>query len=296
MAVEDPFDPERTSQLGFLCVKSMLLTGFDAPVEQVMYLDRTMQGPELLQAIARVNRTSAGKTHGLVVDYFGLADKLAEALAVYVGGEVAGRLDPREPTSYRSSKGATAASSSTSVTSGSPILRDQVEDALQALEDPRVRARFRVLLDQFLSSLDTVLPRAAALPYLNDAKLLAAIGQHARNRLARPAAVAVRSRAQDRRTDRQTPECPGCLEQDRARLDSRRGIQPTTSSRRPSARAAASEMEHALRYHITVNEASDPVHYRSLADRLEGILERFAGHWDELAAELRVLIAEVRED
>ena len=39
-------------------MKSMLLTGFDAPMEQVLYLDRFMQGHELLQAIARVNRTA----------------------------------------------------------------------------------------------------------------------------------------------------------------------------------------------------------------------------------------------
>jgi len=61
----------------------MLLTGFDAPIEQVMYLDRGMKGHELLQAIARVNRTNTGKTHGLVVDYYGVGHHLKEALIVY---------------------------------------------------------------------------------------------------------------------------------------------------------------------------------------------------------------------
>ena len=253
----------------------MLLTGFDAPVEQVMYLDRTMQGPELLQAIARVNRTSAGKTHGLVVDYFGLADKLAEALAVYVGGEVAGALTPvadqlpvlegrhRRIIEYLGDRGVTD-------------LRVQVEDALQALEEPRVRARFRVLLDQFLSSLDTVLPRAAALPYINDAKLLAAIAQHARNRLRDPQLSlfgAGRKIAEliDRHLRAQGVsskiEPISILD-----AEFNRHVEQT-----PSTRAAASEMEHALRYHITVNEASDPVHYQSLADRLEGILSASRG-------------------
>src|SRR4051812_43210738 len=74
-------DPEKQHGLAFLCVKSMLLTGFDAPVEQVLYLDRPMKGAELLQAIARVNRTYPGKGCGLVVDYCGVARNLAAALA-----------------------------------------------------------------------------------------------------------------------------------------------------------------------------------------------------------------------
>ena len=70
----------------------MLLTGFDAPVEQVMYLDRGMKGHELLQAIARVNRTADGKTHGLVVDYYGVGHHLTEALAAYNADDIEGAL------------------------------------------------------------------------------------------------------------------------------------------------------------------------------------------------------------
>ena len=79
----------------------MLLTGFDAPVEQVLYLDRPIQAHELLQAIARVNRTRARKAAGLVVDYFGVARHLAEALAVYAAEDVEGaltRLEDEIPT------------------------------------------------------------------------------------------------------------------------------------------------------------------------------------------------------
>jgi type I restriction enzyme R subunit len=65
----------------FLIVKSMLLTGFDAPVEQMLYLDRSMQGAELLQAIARVNRPAAGKQCGYVIDYAGVTRHLTRALA-----------------------------------------------------------------------------------------------------------------------------------------------------------------------------------------------------------------------
>ena len=61
----------------------MLLTGFDAPVEQVLYLDRAIRDLELLQAIARVNRPARLKTIGLVVDYAGVSRHLDAALSAY---------------------------------------------------------------------------------------------------------------------------------------------------------------------------------------------------------------------
>src|SRR5439155_2166708 len=82
--------PLAEDPLAFLCVKSMLLTGFDAPVEQVMYLDRSMRDHELLQAIARVNRTKSGKDNGLVVDYYGVAKNLKKALDAYSEEDVRG--------------------------------------------------------------------------------------------------------------------------------------------------------------------------------------------------------------
>ncbi|PSQ91286.1 MAG: restriction endonuclease subunit R, partial [Proteobacteria bacterium SW_6_67_9] len=76
-------DPDKADPLAFLVVKSMLLTGFDAPIEAVMYLDRPIREAELLQAVARVNRTGHGKQSGIVVDYYGVANHLEEALAAY---------------------------------------------------------------------------------------------------------------------------------------------------------------------------------------------------------------------
>ena len=61
----------------------MLLTGFDAPVEQVLYLDAPLREHTLLQAIARVNRTAEGKTYGLVVDYWGDNRRITDALELF---------------------------------------------------------------------------------------------------------------------------------------------------------------------------------------------------------------------
>ncbi|MBF5067495.1 type I restriction endonuclease subunit R, partial [Salmonella enterica subsp. enterica serovar Istanbul] len=59
---------KKEDPLQILVVCDMLLTGFDAPVEQVMYLDSPLKEHTLLQAIARVNRTADKKTYGLIVD------------------------------------------------------------------------------------------------------------------------------------------------------------------------------------------------------------------------------------
>ena len=72
----DPYDP-----LEIVIVTSKLLTGFDAPILQVMYLDKPMKDHTLLQAICRTNRTyDEGKTNGLIVDYIGIFDNVARAL------------------------------------------------------------------------------------------------------------------------------------------------------------------------------------------------------------------------
>ena len=72
-----------------------LLTGFDVPVEQVMYLDAPLKEHTLLQAIARVNRPCGDeKTYGLVVDYWGVSADLQDALAVFSTTDVQGALTP----------------------------------------------------------------------------------------------------------------------------------------------------------------------------------------------------------
>jgi type I restriction enzyme, R subunit len=80
----NPEDP-----LKLLIVNAMLLTGFDAPVEQAMFLDRPLRRHTLLQAIARTNRTFPGKQHGLVFDYWGVLNDLNAALAEFDPDEVA---------------------------------------------------------------------------------------------------------------------------------------------------------------------------------------------------------------
>jgi type I restriction enzyme R subunit len=75
---KNPEDP-----LELVIVRDMWLTGFDSPSMHTMYVDKTMQGAGLMQAIARVNRTFRDKPGGLIVDYIGVFANLQKALAEY---------------------------------------------------------------------------------------------------------------------------------------------------------------------------------------------------------------------
>lgn len=83
--------PEKLPKI--LIVTEKLLTGYDAPVLYVMYLDKPLKDHALLQAIARVNRPYEGKTCGLIVDYIGIFDNLQRALAFYSKDVRAGLID-----------------------------------------------------------------------------------------------------------------------------------------------------------------------------------------------------------
>ena len=283
--------PEKTDPLAFLIVKSMLLTGFDAPIEGVMYLDRPIREAELLQAIARVNRTGFGKRCGIVVDYYGVARHLKEALAAYADEDVEGAL--------------------ASLKDEVPILRDRYfrvvdlfrQNGIESLEDTeayvtllaseKLRAEFAVKLKAFLSSLDTLLPRPEALPYAGDAKRLAYIYARARNRykdtpvLGRDVGAKVRRLIDEHVISLGVdPKIPPIQLTD-AEFD-------THLSRAASDRAKASEMEHAIRSHIRKHVDEDPVLYRRLSQHLNDILKKLGEQWDELIAQLQSIIDALR--
>ncbi len=283
--------PEKTDPLAFLVVKSMLLTGFDAPIEGVMYLDRPIREAELLQAIARVNRTGFGKRCGIVVDYYGVAQHLKEALAAYADEDVHGAL--------------------TSLKDEIPVLRDRhlrvvdlfrqhgieslddTEACVEALGSEKRRAEFAVKLKAFLASLDTVLPRPEGLPYSGDAKKLAYIYARARNRykdtpvLGKDVGAKVRKLIDDHVISLGIdPKIPPIQLTD---TEFDRHVARTAGDR-----AKASEMEHAIRSHIRKHMDQDPVLYRKLSERLNEIFRALGEQWNEVIAQLQTLIDELR--
>jgi type I restriction enzyme R subunit len=283
--------PEKADPLAFLIVKSMLLTGFDAPIEGVMYLDRPIREAELLQAIARVNRTGFGKRCGIVVDYYGVARHLKEALAAYSEEDVQGAL--------------------ASLKDEVPNLRarhvrvvdlfrrhgvETLEDAeacIELLSNEKLRAEFTVKLKAFLSSLETVLPRSDGLPFVGDAKRLSYLYARARNRykdtpvLGKDVGAKVRKLIDDHVISLGVdPKIPPIQLTD-AEFD-------TQLARVASERAKASEMEHAIRSHISKHTNEDPVLYRKLSQRLNDILKTLGEQWDEIIKQLQKIIDELR--
>jgi type I restriction enzyme R subunit len=280
-------------------VKSMLLTGFDVPVAQVMYLDRLIQQAELLQAIARVNRTAESKDYGLVVDYYGVVDHLTEALAVYAKND--GTLDELAEGSLRSLEEGVGRLADRHARVRQLFVSQDIEPnddpatmeaCVELLEDPALRARFDVDLKKLLVSLDIVLPRPEARPYVADAKLFGRIQ------------VQVRLRYRDQGDGSFNPslyreKVRQLIDEHITVLDLTRKIEPmqitdvdfsAEVAGLPSDRAKASEMEHAARHHIRTHIDEDPARYKKLSERLDEILERLEGQWDQLVLELDGLI------
>ena len=283
--------PNKADPLAFLIVKSMLLTGFDAPIEGVMYLDRPIKEAELLQAIARVNRTGFGKRCGIVVDYYGVANHLREALAAYADEDIEGALS--------------------SIKDEVPVLRDRhlrvvdvlrrqgiesledIEACVNALDSEKVRAEFAVKLKAFLDSLDTVLPRPEGLPFVKDAKRLAYIHARARGRykdlpqLGKDVGAKVRKLIDDHVISLGIdPKIPPIQLTD---ADFEKQL-----SRSVNDRAKASEMEHAIRSHVRKHADEDPVLYRKLSERLNELLKSLGEQWDQLVEQMQKIINELR--
>ncbi|GAA4552750.1 type I restriction endonuclease subunit R [Amycolatopsis samaneae] len=279
--------------VAFLIVRTMLLTGFDAPIEQVMYLDRRLKEADLLQAIARVNRTTEGKAAGFVVDYAGISGHLKAAMEAYAAEDAEGaptdfaaeiaKLEPRRARLRLlfTERGVTPADS-----------RDTIEACVQLLEDDELRARFDGALRKFLSTVDLVMPRPEAKPFLPDARLYAVISKWAR------------SRYQD------STDFDPSLYGDKVRelidrhitaLGVRQVIPPSKITAEdftakvtalPGAKAQASTMEHAIRHHIEVHFNEDPAAYRRLRERLEEILRDYAEQWEQQVFHFQQIVNE----
>ena len=255
--------------LAILVVCDMLLTGFDAPIEQVMYLDAPLKEHTLLQAIARVNRPHGDeKTYGLVVDYWGVSAKLQDALAIFSTTDVQGALTPSVDELPRlQSRHAAAMRFFQAVADPNDL-----NACVQVLEPEDVRAASDLAFRRFSQSMDMLLPDRRALAYNSDLRWLGKIRG------------AARARYRDDRLD-----LSGCGEKVRKLIADAvvaDGIQilvkevqlfsPEFEEKVEALRtdeAKASEMEHAIRHEISVRLEENPAFYQSLRERLEAIIE-----------------------
>lgn len=275
----------------FLIVKDMLLTGFDAPIAQVMYIDRSLKEHTLMQAIARVNRTYPGKDAGYIVDYYGLSDNLTEALQMFSSEDVEGTYHTLKDEIPR------LQAAHTRVARVFETLKsDDIDDYVNFLKDEDVRQQFELAFKRFAKQIDVVLPDVAARPYVADLKLWGKVQNAARNRYRDPGLNIKDVGAKVRRLVEEhiisTGVDPKIPPIDLMAVNFKQSVDKIKS---PESRA--SEIESAIKHYITVNLDEDPEYYKSLSLRLQNIIERNADRWEqqvELLLEFRATIESER--
>ena len=144
-----------------MIVSDMLLTGYDVPIAMAMYLDKPLKAHNLLQAIARVNRTRGSKPVGLIIDYCGIANHLVDAMEIFYGD-----LDPKdvmvniseEITKLRLRHNRLVAFFQGLNVDRKKNRQEYVDKAVHYLEPVDIRENFKDLLKKFNVSLNIVLP------------------------------------------------------------------------------------------------------------------------------------------
>ena len=291
----------------FLIVCDMLLTGFDAPIEQVMYLDKKLREHNLLQTIARVNRTYKEKKRGYIVDYIGLTNHLKEALSMYSGEDLEDmegslrNIDNEVPileSRYRrllqlfQDAGVDNIEEMVNQKLSSEDHYDSQLRAIESLEGVRQRDSFNVYLKKFLQSMDIIMPNSLATPYKTPMYQF----------------VHIQAKAKERYKDT-SMNLSGVGEKVRKLVNEHLvslGINPKVQpvelfsetfmqhmGQEPNLRAQASEMEHAIRKHCKVNAEDDPVFYKAMSEKLEEVIKKHGNNWNEMVVQLGALREEM---
>lgn len=297
--------------LAFLVVCDMLLTGFDAPIEQVMYIDKRLKEHNLLQAIARVNRVAQGKQRGFIVDYIGLANHLTDALRIYATEDLADlqaglkNLTSEVPIleeRYRrllqhfQGLGVHDIEAFLTGTLGNPAEDIRVvHKVVDALEPIKARADFEVYLKKFLTSLDLILPGAAAHPYRGPARRLGYLMRMTKERfkdnsidftgVGEKVAALINRHLIELGVDPKIPPVE-LLDPD--------FVERVTGHAQGSDRAKASEMEHAIRKHCTIRFDEDPAFFKRMSEKLDTLIARHGEDWRALAERYEELRSEIK--
>lgn len=167
-----------------IIVSDMLLTGWDAPIASCLYLDKPLKEHNLLQAIARVNRSGKGKNAGYIIDYNGITANLIQALEIFSGDirpdDILKNINEELPKLEMNH--------TKLVDFFKPMKIDRayqrneyIDAAIRLIEPINMRDNFKVALKDFNKSINIVLPNIKAMKYQSDFKLYNEIKLRARN-------------------------------------------------------------------------------------------------------------------
>ena len=167
-----------------LIVSDMLLTGFDAPIAACLYLDKPLKEHNLLQAIARVNRSRKGKDAGFIVDYYGISTFLIQAFEIFSGdirpNDILKNINEEYPKLEQNHT--KLVDFFRPIKADRHLQRDKfIDEALPLIEPIDKRDDFKELLKQFNKSIAVVLPNVKAMKFFDDFQLFNEIKLRARN-------------------------------------------------------------------------------------------------------------------
>ena len=267
---------EKKSNLSFLIVKDMLLTGFDAPIAQVMYLDRKLTDHTLLQAIARVNRTNKNKFSGYIVDYYGLGDYLNDALDMFSSEDVEGALKNLKDEIPKLKNAHTRV-----LKHFDGLDLDDLDECILSLEEEIKRQVFQIDFQKFAKQLDIILPDPAANPFLKDLRRLGKISVGARN-LYRDEQLDIAGAGEKvRKLIEEHVYSTGVdVKIKPVDLLAKDFKEKLGANKNP--RTQAAEIKSAIRTHIAVRIQDDPEYYKALSKKLEDIIQKHTEKWEEL--------------
>ena len=278
------------SDLSFIIVKDMLLTGFDAPIAQVMYLDRKLSDHSLLQAIARVNRTNKNKFRGYIVDYFGLSDYLTEALEMFSTEDIKGALVELKDEIPKLKSAQTRV-----LKHFEGIDIDDLDACILSLEDTVKRQTFQTDFSIFSKQMDIILPDPAATPFLRDLKRLGKISVGARN-LYRDEQLDIAGAGEKVRELIEEHVYSTGVDPKIPPVDLLAGNYEEELNKHKTSKSRASEIEHAIKHHIKINLEDDPEYYKKLSERLKDIIRQHEEKWDEMVQLLLELRLNIETD
>jgi type I restriction enzyme R subunit len=301
------------SGIGILCVCDRLITGFDAPIEQVMYLDKSLREHDLFQAITRVNRTKKGKSFGLIVDYFGVTKHLADALAIYTDKDkdklktlltVFRDINKEVPILETRYKRLINLFVENNLREIDNFLQQKftddkkefefAEDCIEKAENIKFRAELLTYSKSFYDTLDLLFNSQAGGEYWIRAKRLGYLLWRIKDRY-KDATMDLKWASEKVRKlidkhllslgiDTKVSEISLLSEEFGKKSDA---LNKNTKSK-------ASDMYHAIRHHIKVNLDKDPTLYNRFKDRLEMIMNAYKENWEEIIKQLGVLREEMK--
>jgi type I restriction enzyme R subunit len=292
----DEEDKSLNGNVGIVIVNNMLLTGFDAPIEQVMYLDRVIVAHNLLQTIARVNRVGPeGKDKGFVVDYVGVGHHLKRALDVYAEKELQEIIDCISDDDAELNDLIKAHKDIWNFLKvyGLEDLSDS-DAFFDVFYDEDIRFEYIKLYNILTSCFNTVLPRKEALEFFNDWKAFTEINALA-NKHFRDGRFSMKGIPPKLRAIADEYLISKGIEQQVAPISIIADDffnKVVASKKREKTKAA--EVEHAIRHFIDLNIDEDPELFASFAKALEEILKNFKGNWKLIYEELEKLREKIR--